>query len=42
VFVSLHGDLRFTTEQFAGAVMLLAGLALLAALKKNATPHAAH
>ena len=38
-FINLHGDLRFTTEQFAGVVMVLAGLALLAALRKSATHH---
>jgi MFS family permease len=39
VFINLHGDLRFTTEQFAGVVMVLAGLALLAALRKRAIHH---
>jgi len=37
VFISSHGDLRFTTEEFAGVVIVLAGLALLAALKKSAS-----
>ena len=36
LFIGSHGDLRFTAEQFAAVVMVLAGLALLAALRKNA------
>ena len=39
IFINAHGDLRFTTEQFAGVVMVLAGFALLAALRKSATHH---
>jgi len=35
LFIGSHGDARFTTEEFAGAVILLAGLALLAALRKK-------
>ena len=35
LLIGSHGDLRFTTEEFAGVVILLAGLALLAALKKK-------
>jgi MFS family permease len=42
LFIGSHGDLRFTTEEFAGVVIVLAGLALLAALRKSAThPNAA-
>jgi MFS family permease len=40
LFIGSHGDLKLTTEQFAGVVMLLAGLALLAALRKNSARHA--
>ncbi|MEJ0034993.1 MAG: MFS transporter [Gammaproteobacteria bacterium] len=39
LFIGSHGDLRFTTEQFAAVVIALAGLALLAALKKSAAHH---
>jgi MFS family permease len=39
LFIGSQGDLRFTTEQFAGVVMVLAGLALLAALRKSAAHH---
>jgi MFS family permease len=39
VFIGSHGDLRFTAEQFAGVVIVLAGLALLAALRKSAAHH---
>jgi MFS family permease len=35
LFIGSQGDLRFTTEQFAAVVMVLAGLALLAALRKG-------
>ncbi len=41
LFIGTHGDLRFTTEQFAAVVMVLAGLALLAALRKTAVHHVA-
>ncbi len=41
LFIGSHGDLRFTTEQFAAVVMVLAGLALLAALRKSAAHHPA-
>jgi len=40
LFIGSHGDLKFTTEQFAGVVMLLAGLALLAALRKSSARQA--
>ena len=40
LFIGSHGDLRFTTEQFAGVVMVLAALALFAALRKTTAHHA--
>ena len=35
MFIGSHGDLRFTTVEFAAVVMVLAAFALLAALKKG-------
>jgi MFS family permease len=34
LLIGSHGDLRFTTEEFAAVVMALAGLALLAAIRR--------